>query len=55
LKPMVCWPNRPMSYDLHKRQTYYPTNNVWTCAKQKPLLKPLSLFYYNFVMLSLEV
>jgi hypothetical protein len=32
---VVCWSNRPMPYDPHKRQTYCPTNNVWTCAKQK--------------------
>jgi hypothetical protein len=38
---MVCWPNRPMPYDIHKRQTYCLANNVSTCVKKKPLLKPL--------------
>jgi len=33
LKLVVCWPNRPMTYDLHKRQTYYWTHNVKICAK----------------------
>jgi hypothetical protein len=27
-KTVVFLPNRPMPYDLHKRQTYYLTNNV---------------------------
>ncbi len=48
---MVCWPNRPMPYDLHKRQTYCLINNVWTCAKQKPLLKLLFLLCYSYVLL----
>ncbi len=51
---MVYWPNRPMPYDLHKRQIYCPTNNVLTCAKKKPLLKPFFLLCYNYVLLCSE-
>jgi hypothetical protein len=36
-------PYRPMPHGLQRIQIYYPTNNVWTCAKQRPLLKPLFL------------
>jgi hypothetical protein len=36
--------NRPMSYDLHKKQTFCLANNVWTCANKKPLLN-LSFYY----------
>ncbi len=31
-----------------KKQTYCLTNNVWTYANKKLLLKPLSLLCYNF-------
>jgi hypothetical protein len=48
---MVCWLDRPMPYGLHRKQIYCLVDNVWTCAKQKPLLKPFVLYYYNIILL----
>ncbi len=44
-----------MPYDLHKRQAYCLTNNVWTYAKQKPILKPMCMLCYDYVLLCLKV
>jgi hypothetical protein len=54
--PKTCgyWPNRPLPYDPHKRQTYCLVGNVWTYAKQNRFLKPLCVLCYNYVLLYLN-